>query len=99
MHSKTSWQEFIEYDFMSTALFAGSVISLLLGINSGGSIHPWKSASTISPIVIGALGLVAFGFYVLYFSNDSIKTTVRSAPIYSDPDVVEPLNHILEYKR
>jgi hypothetical protein len=35
---------------------------------------------------------------VLYFSDDSIKTTVRSAPIYSDPDVVEPLNHMLEYK-
>jgi hypothetical protein len=36
--------------------------------------------------------------YVLYFSDDFIKTTVRSAPIYSDPDVVEPLNHMLEYK-
>jgi hypothetical protein len=35
---------------------------------------------------------------MLYFSDDSIKTTVRSAPIYSDPDVVEPLNHMLEYK-
>jgi hypothetical protein len=61
--SKTSWQEFTEYDFIGTALFAGSVISLLLGINSGGSTHPWKSASTIAPIVIGTLGLVAFGFY------------------------------------
>jgi hypothetical protein len=35
---------------------------------------------------------------LLYFSDNSIKTTVRSAPIYSDPDVVEPLNHMLEYK-
>lgn len=63
MDNKTKWQEFIEYDFAGTALFAAGTISLLLGINFGGSIHPWKSASTIIPIVVGAFGLVAFGFY------------------------------------
>lgn len=63
MDNKTKWQEFTEYDFIGTIIFTGSVISLLLGINSGGSIHPWKSASTITPIVVGALGLIVFGFY------------------------------------
>jgi hypothetical protein len=61
--SKTSWQEFTDCDFIGTALFVGSVISLLLGINSGGPIRSWKSASTITPTAISTLRLVAFGFY------------------------------------
>jgi hypothetical protein len=77
--SKT--QEFTDYEFIGTALFAGSVISLLLGINSGGSIRPWKSASTITPIVIGTLRLVAFGFYEALIP---LKATFIPKPLLLD---------------
>jgi len=60
---QTKWRQLAEFDFFGLFLFIGSLISLLLGINWGGSTHPWKSAHVIVPIVVGGLGLVAFGFY------------------------------------
>jgi len=39
---------------------------MLLGISWGGQTYPWKSAGVIVPIIIGALTLVAFGFWEVY---------------------------------
>lgn len=53
-------------DYGGIFLYTAGLLLLLLGLSWGGSIHPWKSAAVIAPIVIGALLLVALGLYETY---------------------------------
>ncbi|EPE10880.1 trichothecene efflux pump [Ophiostoma piceae UAMH 11346] len=50
-----------EFDYTGTVLYTGGLLILMMGLNWGGSLYPWKSAAVISTITIGALSLVAFG--------------------------------------
>jgi hypothetical protein len=63
---RTKWQEFKDFDFIGAILFIGGITVLLLGISWGGITYPWKSAGVIVPLIIGALALVAFGFWEVY---------------------------------
>ncbi|KAG9191816.1 hypothetical protein G6011_10550 [Alternaria panax] len=47
-------------DWLGAILFVGSMTSLLIGISWGGIQHPWDSAATITPIVMGLAGTVIF---------------------------------------
>jgi hypothetical protein len=49
-------------DWIGTFIFAGSMSSLLIGVTSGGTSHPWGSVNIIAPIVVGVCGLVVFVF-------------------------------------
>lgn len=59
----TMKQELMRFDWIGLVLFIGSMLSLLLGLSWGGVTHPWKSAATIVPIIVGFLGLVCFGIF------------------------------------
>ena len=61
---QTSLQQFLELDFIGIFLYAGGLVSFLLGLSwAGTETHPWRSASVIAPIVIGALGFIACFVY------------------------------------
>ncbi|KAF2234873.1 MFS general substrate transporter [Viridothelium virens] len=47
-------------DFGGNALLILSVIATLVALTYGGTLYPWGSWRTIVPLVLGALGLVAF---------------------------------------
>jgi EmrB/QacA subfamily drug resistance transporter len=47
-------------DFVGALIFIPSMTSLLLGLVMGGQVHPWSSWRIILPIVLGALGWIAF---------------------------------------
>ena len=49
----------MEMDFVGLFMFIASCSLLLVGINFGGRQYPWKSATTIAPIVVGVLAFVA----------------------------------------
>ncbi|OCK82586.1 MFS general substrate transporter, partial [Lepidopterella palustris CBS 459.81] len=68
---KTVMQELFDLDWMGFFLYGNGLLLLLLGISFGGNVFPWyeKSAGTICLIVIGALLLVAFGFYEYYWDQ------------------------------
>ncbi|KAF2106356.1 major facilitator superfamily domain-containing protein [Lophiotrema nucula] len=53
-------------DWVGNALFATSSLSLLLGLTMGGNDFPWGSYHVVVPIVLGVLGLVAFGLWEKY---------------------------------
>ncbi|KAH0837653.1 siderophore iron transporter [Fonsecaea pedrosoi] len=55
--------ELRHFDWVGVILLAGSLVSVLLGLQWGGSHYPWKSARVICTIVIGGLGLVGFGLW------------------------------------
>lgn len=53
-------------DFVGLALFISGLVLFLMGLSWGGQSYPWKSAQTISTIVVGVAALVAFVLYDTY---------------------------------
>ncbi|KAH7143502.1 fungal trichothecene efflux pump [Dactylonectria macrodidyma] len=67
---KTRWQQFKEVDWLGLGLFTFGLATCLVGLTWGGSPgHPWDSASTIAPIVVGAATVVAAFVYDFKFAN------------------------------
>lgn len=50
-------------DTFGIVLFAGGLISFLLGVSWGGQTYPWISGQVIGTIIGGALILVGFVFW------------------------------------
>ncbi|KAF2821735.1 MFS general substrate transporter, partial [Ophiobolus disseminans] len=63
---KSIQKQLAELDYGGIVLFAGGLVSLVLGLSWGGGLYPWKSASVIAPLVIGFFTLVAFALYESY---------------------------------
>jgi hypothetical protein len=53
-------------DWLGSVLFVGSATSFLIPLTWGGVQYPWTSWRTLVPLVIGAVGLISFGFYEKY---------------------------------
>jgi len=69
-YEKNRWQELRELDYVGIALYTGSLVAFLVGITWAGSTeHPWSSASVITPIVIGAIGMIACFAYDFSFAK------------------------------
>jgi MFS family permease len=64
-HNKKSyWVK--HFDYVGTLLFAGGFVTFLMGLSWGGVVYPWKSAATISAIVVGFAFLVIFALWEIY---------------------------------
>ncbi|KAF2667141.1 MFS general substrate transporter [Microthyrium microscopicum] len=63
---KTKLQLLKEFDWIGLFLFVAGCTLLICGLSWGGSLHPWKSAATIAPIVVGFCTLIGLGFYERY---------------------------------
>ncbi|KAL2208451.1 MFS general substrate transporter [Sarocladium strictum] len=59
-----------DFDYVGTVLYTGSLMVLMMGLNWGGGVYPWKSAQVIGSIVSGFVGLVVF---VLWESFANLK--------------------------
>ncbi|KAI1120165.1 MFS general substrate transporter [Nemania abortiva] len=64
-HNKSpTWRHALgRIDYFGNTLFIAAVISLLLGLITGGQVFPWSSFRVILPIVLGGVGIGAFIFY------------------------------------
>lgn len=61
---KSRWQEIKEIDYIGFILFTAGLTIMLIGLTWAGSAdHPWNSASTIAPIVVGIVVLIACFIY------------------------------------
>lgn len=49
-----------KFDYVGTSLYTGGLLIFMMGLNWGGSVYPWASASVIATIVVGFIALVAF---------------------------------------
>jgi hypothetical protein len=43
-----------------------AVILAIANAAYSGNLHPWKSAATLTPLIVGLLTLITFGFYEAY---------------------------------
>ncbi|KAH8176647.1 fungal trichothecene efflux pump (TRI12) domain-containing protein [Sarocladium implicatum] len=64
--NKTKWQLIKEIDYVGLVLFTAGCLLLLLALNWGGGLHPWKSANVIAPIIVSVVCFVALGFWEVY---------------------------------
>ncbi|TPX09104.1 uncharacterized protein E0L32_001633 [Thyridium curvatum] len=62
--TKTYW--IMHFDYVGTFLYAGGLIMFLMGLSWGGAVYPWKSAATISAIVVGGVVLAIFVLWEIY---------------------------------
>jgi MFS family permease len=60
------------FDWIGSFLFTASATSFLIPMSWGGVQYDWTSFRTLVPLLLGAAGLVAFGFYELYFATTPI---------------------------
>lgn len=59
-----------DFDYVGTVLYTAGLLVLMMGLNWGGTVYPWKSAHVIATIVAGFIGLVVF---VLWESFMNLK--------------------------
>jgi MFS family permease len=65
-------QKLKETDWIGALVFLGGMTSVLVGLSWGGIQHPWDSAATLAPIILGLFALVAFGLWQLYAKPHSL---------------------------
>ncbi|KAF1832677.1 MFS general substrate transporter [Decorospora gaudefroyi] len=59
-------QKLKRVDWIGAALFVGSMTSFLVGLSWGGVQHPWKSAATLAPLIVGLCGVAVFLGWQMY---------------------------------
>lgn len=52
-----------DFDWVGLVLFAGGLVTFLIGLSWGGSVHPWRSAHVLASILSGACALIIFVIY------------------------------------
>ncbi|KAK7427225.1 hypothetical protein QQZ08_006338 [Neonectria magnoliae] len=92
---KTKRQMLKELDYLGIFLWTAGLTLFLMGVSWGGKMYPWKSAATISTLLIGALLLVALFVYeafanlkypaipVKFFANRGFMSLVCCASVAS----------------
>ncbi|KAI0509092.1 fungal trichothecene efflux pump [Xylaria bambusicola] len=63
---KTKRQILKQLDYVGTFLWIAGLTLFLIGISVGGTVYPWKSATTLSTIVIGGVLLIVLFIYETY---------------------------------
>ncbi|KAL6404285.1 fungal trichothecene efflux pump [Ilyonectria robusta] len=92
---KTKRQMLKELDYLGIFLWTAGLTLFLMGVSWGGKMYPWKSAATISSLVIGALLLIALFIWeafanlkypaipVKFFANRGFMALVCCATVAS----------------
>ena len=59
-------------DFVGITLFAGSIGSLLMGVIWAAGMYSSRDVHVIAPIVIGSVGILAFGVWCHHKGDDAL---------------------------
>jgi hypothetical protein len=51
------------FDYAGSILFTASMTAFLFGLTTGGVMYEWQSFRVLLPLLLGAAGLVVFGWY------------------------------------
>ncbi|GAW11571.1 hypothetical protein ANO14919_009180 [Xylariales sp. No.14919] len=63
---KTKGQILKQLDYVGSFLWIAGLTLFLIGISVGGTVYPWKSATTLSTIIIGGVLLIILFIYEAY---------------------------------
>ncbi|KAI0791749.1 iron permease [Abortiporus biennis] len=59
-------------DWIGNIIITGSASSAVLGLTTGGVTHPWTSAQTLVPLIIGFVGMFCFAIYEFNIPKEPI---------------------------
>ncbi|OTB17639.1 hypothetical protein K445DRAFT_309813 [Daldinia sp. EC12] len=62
-------EKLAKIDWLGGFIFTCSATAFLIAISWGGTQHPWNSAATLVPLVIGVIGLILTALYVGFVSK------------------------------
>lgn len=57
---KTRMQMVKDFDWLGFVLFTGGLLTFLMGLSWGGSVHPWVSGQVLGTMITGAVALIVF---------------------------------------
>ncbi|KKZ62105.1 hypothetical protein EMCG_03399 [[Emmonsia] crescens] len=57
-------------DFAGIFVFLGSTTSFLLGLTTGGTLYPWRSARVLVPLILGMVGWGLFIYIELKYARE-----------------------------
>jgi hypothetical protein len=57
-----------KFDWFGSSIFVASSVSFLMPVTWGGVMFKWTSWQTLVPLVVGAAGIIAFGYYEYWLS-------------------------------
>jgi len=63
-------EQLLRVDWSGSFIFIASCTSFLIAVTWGGIEEPWNSFRTIVPLVLGAVGLVATGYWEAYCARE-----------------------------
>ncbi|KAF5602905.1 drug facilitator PEP5 [Fusarium subglutinans] len=63
---------FAQVDYFGIMLFVGSIASIMIGLTWGGNTYPWSSSQVLASLIVGCVGLLAFGLYERLFTRQGI---------------------------
>lgn len=66
------WTRLCTIDFLGIAIMIAGVLLFLIGLNWGGGSYPWASAHVIATIVVGAILMIVFVLYSLFWKKTGI---------------------------
>ncbi|KAI0795826.1 iron permease [Abortiporus biennis] len=76
LHLKTTTQslrdKFARIDWIGNFIVTSSTTSIVLSLTWGGTTYPWSSAQVLTPLILGVVGLLSFGFYEFNFAREPI---------------------------
>ncbi|KAJ4339299.1 hypothetical protein N0V95_007822 [Ascochyta clinopodiicola] len=65
-------QKLKQTDWIGALLFIGSFTSFLVGLSFGGVQHPWRSVTTLAPMIVGLVGIAVFLGWQVYKKPHSL---------------------------
>ncbi|ROW07824.1 hypothetical protein VMCG_03376 [Cytospora schulzeri] len=60
------------FDWLGSVLFTAGLTAFLFGLTTGGVMYDWGSWRVLLPLIIGAIGLVVFGFWEFRYAREPI---------------------------
>lgn len=59
-------------DWVGSVMFVGSACAFLIPVTWGGTMYDWTSWRTLVPLIIGAVGMIAFAFYERFVPSEPL---------------------------
>lgn len=61
-----------QVDYIGIVLFTGSLTSLIIALTWGGETYAWNAKQVLAPLIVGCVGLVAFGLYEAFATSEGM---------------------------
>jgi hypothetical protein len=70
LHTRTSKRKVLkELDYLGMLLFVAGLVLFLIGLSWGGQLYPWKSARSLSTLLVGLALIVGFFVWGKFFQD------------------------------